>query len=70
MLLSEETQNKNFKANKSFWSDLIGYNSFYYELAIQIVEISISSRNKNGGLLPLETLKECLLAFRANDISE
>ena len=38
-------------SNKGFWVDVLGVGDFYYEIAIQIVNICIALRSKNGGFL-------------------
>eukprot|EP00668_Euglena_longa_P040872 GGOE01053798.1.p1 GENE.GGOE01053798.1~~GGOE01053798.1.p1 ORF type:complete len:260 (+),score=91.63 GGOE01053798.1:85-864(+) len=40
-------------STKGFWAELLGYGDFYYELAIQIIEVCLSTRKQNGGLVPL-----------------
>jgi ESCRT-II complex subunit VPS22 len=47
-------------ANKSFWADLLGVGNFYYKLAIQIIEVGITSRHINGGLIDMNDLLERL----------
>ena len=38
-------------SNKGFWVDVLGVGDFHYELAIQIVNICIALKAKNGGFL-------------------
>ncbi len=62
-------------ANKGFWAELLGFGDFYYELAVQIVEICYQTRNQNGGLIDLNDLKQRLESIRpkaqsGKDISE
>jgi len=45
-------------AQKSFWSELLGVNDFYYELGVQIIEACLATRASNGGLIPLDALYE------------
>ena len=47
-------------SNKGFWSSLLGFGDFYYELGVQIVEICITTRELNGGLIDLQELKSRL----------
>jgi ESCRT-II complex subunit VPS22 len=54
---------------------LLGFGDFYYELAVQIVEICYQTRNQNGGLIDLNDLKQRLESIRpkaqsGKDISE
>nr|KAJ3422112.1 ESCRT-II subunit protein snf8 [Polyrhizophydium stewartii] len=44
-------------SNKGFWSDILGFGDFYYELAVQIAEVCIATRERNGGLIDLGELK-------------
>lgn len=43
-------------ASKGFWSEMLGVGDFYYELAVQIVEICVATSNQNGGLISLDEL--------------
>jgi len=36
-------------ASKGFWAELLGVGDFYYELGVQIVEICMATRPRNGG---------------------
>eukprot|EP01107_Rhizomastix_libera_P001612 TRINITY_DN12671_c0_g1_i1.p1 TRINITY_DN12671_c0_g1~~TRINITY_DN12671_c0_g1_i1.p1 ORF type:complete len:255 (-),score=66.39 TRINITY_DN12671_c0_g1_i1:188-928(-) len=45
-------------SQKSFWSELLGVNDFYYELGVQIIEACLATRASNGGLIPLDALYE------------
>ena len=54
-------------ASRSVWSNSLNLAEFYYELAIQIVTISIAIREKKGGLIELEQLKKYLTALRKKD---
>jgi ESCRT-II complex subunit VPS22 len=38
-------------SNKGFWSDLLGVGDFYFELAVKIIQITVSTRSSNGGLI-------------------
>lgn len=40
-------------SNKGFWAEILGVGDFYYELAVQIVEICLATRSVNGGLMAL-----------------
>ena len=39
------------RSNKGFWVETLGVGDFYYELAIQVVNVCIALRKKNGGFL-------------------
>jgi len=59
-------------ANKGFWAQILGVGDFYYELAVQIIDVCLSTRPLNGGLISLEELLRRLKASRskyAPDIS-
>ncbi|XP_047317370.1 vacuolar protein sorting-associated protein 22 homolog 1 [Impatiens glandulifera] len=47
-------------SNKGFWAELLGIGDFYYELGVQIVDICLSTRPLNGGLISLEELRKLL----------
>ncbi|CDP05766.1 unnamed protein product [Coffea canephora] len=47
-------------SNKGFWAELLGIGDFYYELGVQIVDICLSTRAHNGGLISLEELCKLL----------
>lgn len=48
---------------KGFWSAL-GIGDFYYELAVQIVEVCLATNYKTGGLIGLGELRERLIKAR------
>eukprot|EP00210_Caulerpa_lentillifera_P001549 g1487.t1 len=43
-------------SNKGYWTELLGIGNFYYELAVQIVEVCLATRSMNGGLMDLAAL--------------
>ncbi len=43
-------------ARKGFWSELLGINDFYYELGVQIIEVCLATRGRNGGLIEMSEL--------------
>ena len=47
-------------SKKGFWSELLDVGDFYYELAVQIIEIGIVTRPKNGGLIGMSDLLRLL----------
>lgn len=53
------------QSSANFWAKLLGVGDFYYELAIQIVEVFLSTSHKNGGILPMEELLSRVLASRS-----
>lgn len=50
-------------SGKGFWS-VLGIGDFYYELAVQIVEVCMSTNDKNGGLISLDELRSRLIKSR------
>ncbi|KAJ7960741.1 Vacuolar protein sorting-associated protein [Quillaja saponaria] len=54
-------------SNKGFWAELLGIGDFYYELGVQIVEICLSTRPHNGGLINLQELCNLLRQRRKGD---
>ena len=50
-------------SGKGFWS-VLGIGDFYYELAVQIVEVCLATNYKNGGLISLDELRERLVDAR------
>ena len=51
-------------SHKGFWSELLGVGNFYYELAVQVAQICLATREKNGGLLDLVELERQLVVMR------
>lgn len=50
-------------SSKGFWSAL-GIGDFYYEIAVQIVEVCLATNDKNGGLISLDELRTRLIRAR------
>lgn len=44
-------------AGKGFWSEMLGVGDFYYELGVQIIEVCLALKHRNGGELNLNVLK-------------
>ncbi|KAL1921491.1 uncharacterized protein VTP21DRAFT_11207 [Calcarisporiella thermophila] len=57
-------------SNKGFWAELLGVGDFYYELGIQIVEVCLATRSRNGGLIEFEELKKRILKMRGRHAQE
>ncbi|XP_041282468.1 vacuolar-sorting protein SNF8, partial [Onychostruthus taczanowskii] len=38
-----------FPAGKGFWAEVLGVGDFYYELGVQIIEVCLALRHRNGG---------------------
>ena len=43
-------------SKKGYWAELLGFGEFYFELAVQIVDVCVLTRTINGGLIRLEDL--------------
>jgi ESCRT-II complex subunit VPS22 len=57
-------------SSTTIWNKNLNLTEFYYNLAIQIITISIALREKKGGLLEINELKAFLTDHRkSNDIS-
>jgi len=54
-------------SNKGFWSEVLGVGDFYYELAIQIIEVCLRTRSYNGGLIEIEELYPYLTKMRGKN---
>lgn len=50
--------------SSSLWASLLGLPDWTYELSLQIIDVSISTRPLNGGVLPLTDLVRRLNALR------
>uniref|UniRef100_UPI00359015B5 vacuolar-sorting protein SNF8 isoform X2 n=1 Tax=Myxine glutinosa TaxID=7769 RepID=UPI00359015B5 len=60
-------------SGKGFWSEMLGVGDFYYELGVQIVEVCLALRHRDGGLMMLEELHKRVLKSRgklAQDVSQ
>lgn len=60
-------------SSKGFWAEVLGVSDFYYELAVQIVDVCLATRPINGGLLDLAELQvrlERMRGSRAQAIGE
>lgn len=52
------------RSSSNFLAKLLGVGDYYYELAIQIVEVFLSTNHKNGGIMSIEELHERVLTSR------
>lgn len=52
------------RSSANFWVKLLGVGDFYYELAIQIAEVFLSTSHENGGIMTAEELLSRVLASR------
>lgn len=53
------------RSSAGFWVKLLGVGDFYYELAIQIVEVFLSTSHRNGGIMPIGELLQRVIASRS-----
>jgi len=51
-------------SNKGFWAEMLGVGDFYYELAVQIIEVCLKTRSRNGGLIAVDELRSHLEKMR------
>ncbi|XP_035427384.1 vacuolar-sorting protein SNF8 isoform X2 [Cygnus olor] len=57
-------------AGKGFWSEMLGVGDFYYELGVQIIEVCLALKHRNGGLITLEELHQQVLKGRGKFAQE
>ena len=43
-------------SQKGFWSQVFGVGDFYYKLGVSVVDVCLSTRGTNGGIMPIEDL--------------
>ncbi len=48
-------------SNKGFWADVLGVGNFYFELGVQIVDVCMSTRSANGGLIDMQVRGHCCI---------
>ena len=49
---------------------MLGFGDFYYELAVQIVEVCMATSHKTGGLMELGELRRRLIKSRGGTKSQ
>ena len=54
-------------SSKGFWADILGVGDFYYEIGVQIVDVCVSTRDANGGLIETEELKLRMRRMRGSN---
>ena len=47
-------------SKKSFWGKLLGMGDFYHELAVQVAEVCLASRPRNGGIMSVSEVQSIL----------
>ena len=56
-------------SSKGFWSEMLGFGDFYYELGVQIIEVCMANSHKTGGLMELGELRDRLIRSRGGSKS-
>jgi ESCRT-II complex subunit VPS22 len=54
-------------SKKGFWAGLLGMGDYYHELAVQVAEVCLASRSRNGGIMSL-TQVQLLLSKRTTKL--
>lgn len=52
------------QSSSNFWTKLLGVGDFYYELAVQVVEVCMATSHRTGGFMQLRDLLERVKASR------
>jgi len=55
------------QSSRGFWTEVLGVGDFYYELGVQVTEVCLATKSKNGGLIPLDELHKQVLKGRARN---
>jgi ESCRT-II complex subunit VPS22 len=53
-----------------WWAEMLGLGDWYYELGVQIVDVCVSTRQRNGGLIEMNELLRLVSKLRAVDSGE
>jgi ESCRT-II complex subunit VPS22 len=53
-----------------FWSEMLGMGSFYYEIAVQAVEVVLSTSHINGGVMSLGEIQNRLNKSRSKSLKQ
>ncbi|CAD5223918.1 unnamed protein product [Bursaphelenchus okinawaensis] len=57
-------------SSKGFWAEKLGVGDFYYELAVQVVEVCMATSHLNGGIITIDDLRNRLLKSRSKTRKE
>ncbi|XP_065896731.1 vacuolar-sorting protein SNF8-like [Dysidea avara] len=57
-------------SSKGFWAQMLGVGDFYYELGVKIIEICLAAKERTGGLMGFDELKQRLMATRGKSKQE
>jgi ESCRT-II complex subunit VPS22 len=58
------------QSSANFWTKLLGVGDFYYELAIQIIEVCMATSHRNGGIMTMSELLTRVKASRSRSKSK
>lgn len=53
-------------SSKGFWANMLGVGDFYYELGVQIIEVCLATRHRNGGIMSLTDLRNLVVKSRSS----
>ncbi|CDR88895.1 related to SNF8-protein involved in glucose derepression [Sporisorium scitamineum] len=65
--LSSSTRNSGGLAG--LWSDMLGLGDWQYELGVQIIDVCVSTRNSNGGVIAMDDLIRRVTRLRTGGTS-
>eukprot|EP00040_Diaphanoeca_grandis_P015443 m.78835 g.78835 ORF g.78835 m.78835 type:complete len:245 (-) comp25158_c0_seq3:169-903(-) len=57
-------------SQKGFWAGMFGMGDFYYKLGVQIVQVCLIEREKNGGIIAMEELMQRLEERRPGQLDK
>ncbi len=57
-------------SSKGFFAEMLGVGDYYYELAVQIIEICNSMQERTGGLIYLDQIHERIQKVRSRFVSD
>ncbi|KAJ3228309.1 Vacuolar protein sorting-associated protein SNF8 [Clydaea vesicula] len=55
-------------SNKGFWAEFLGVGDFYYELAVQVIQVCLATKASNGGLIEINELRSSVEKMRGNHL--
>lgn len=53
-----------------FWTEFLGVGTFYYQLAVQAIEMVLSGADYHGGIMRLEDLWKRLIESRSSYLED
>lgn len=57
-------------SQKGFWAGMFGMGDFYYKLGVQIIQVCLIEREKNGGIISMEELMQKLEEGRPGQLDK